>query len=167
VTGVALGVGHGADVSVREAGDEGVTHAEGTAVHENGGHGTATAIELGLEHVPRGEGVGIGLELEDVGLEKHGLEQLVDADLLLCGDVDEHVLATPLLGDDTILDELLADAAGVGTGLVDLVDGHDDGYVGSLGVMDGLDGLGHDAVVGGDDQDDDVGDLGTTGRAWR
>ena len=33
----------------------------------------------------------------------------------------------------------------------------------ALGVVDGLDGLGHDAVVGGHDQDDDVGDLGAPG----
>ncbi len=30
-------------------------------------------------------------------------------------------------------------------------------------MVDGLDGLRHDAVVGGDDQDDDVRDLGATG----
>ena len=32
-----------------------------------------------------------------------------------------------------------------------------------LGVIDRLDGLRHDAVVGGDHQDDDVGDLGAAG----
>ena len=32
-----------------------------------------------------------------------------------------------------------------------------------LGVVEGLDGLGHDAVVGRHDQDDDVGDLGAPG----
>ena len=51
----------------------------------------------------------------------------------------------------------------VGVGLVDLVDGHDDRDVGRLGVVDGLLGLGHDAVVGGDDQDDDVRSLGPAG----
>ena len=46
---------------------------------------------------------------------------------------------------------------------VDLVDGHDDRHVGRLGVVDGLDGLGHDAVVGRHHQHDDVGDLGAAG----
>ena len=34
------------------------------------------------------------------------------------------------------------------------------GTFGGLGVVDRLDRLGHDAVVGGDDEDDDVGDAG-------
>ena len=59
--------------------------------------------------------------------------------------------------------ELLAHAVGVRAGLVDLVDGHHDGHVCGLGVVDGLDGLRHDAVVGGHHQDDDVGHLGAAG----
>ena len=41
------------------------------------------------------------------------------------------------------------------------------GHVGGLGVVDGLDRLGHDPVVGGDDEHDDVGDLRLPGPAWR
>ena len=51
----------------------------------------------------------------------------------------------------------------VGVVAVDLVDGDDDRHLGRLGVVDRLDGLGHDAVVGGDDQHDDVGGLGAAG----
>ena len=59
--------------------------------------------------------------------------------------------------------ELLHDFAGVGARLIHLVDGDDDGDVGGAGVVDGLDGLRHDAVIGRDDQDDDVGDGGAAG----
>ena len=59
--------------------------------------------------------------------------------------------------------ELLDDLLRVGFGLVDFVDGDDDRHVGGAGVVDGLEGLGHDAVVGCDDDDDDVGDLGSAG----
>ena len=52
---------------------------------------------------------------------------------------------------------------GIGVGLVDLVDRHDDRHVGRLGVADRLDRLRHDAVVGGHDQHDDVGHLGAAG----
>ena len=130
---------------------------------QDGGNRAATLVELGLEDVAGGEGVRVALELENVGLEKDRLEKVVDADLLLGGDVHEHVLATPLLGDDAVLGELLADLVGVGTRLVDLVDGDDDGHACGLRVVNRLDGLGHDAIVGSDDQDDDIGDLGTTG----
>ena len=37
------------------------------------------------------------------------------------------------------------------------------GHLGRLGVVERLDRLGHDAVVGGDDEHDDVGGLGATG----
>ena len=52
---------------------------------------------------------------------------------------------------------------GIGVLAVDLVDGHDDRHLGRLGVVERLDGLGHDAVVGRDDQHDDVGGLGAAG----
>ena len=51
----------------------------------------------------------------------------------------------------------------VGVLSVDLVDRHDDRHLGRLRVIDRLDGLRHDAVVGGHHQDDDVGGLSTTG----
>ncbi len=130
---------------------------------QHGGHRAAAAVQLGLDDVARREGVGVGLELEHVGLEQDGLQQVVDTGLLAGGHVDEHVLAAPLLGDDAVLGELLAHAVRVRIGLVALVDRDDDGHTGRLGVVDGLDGLGHDAVVGGDDQDDHVGDLGAAG----
>ena len=51
----------------------------------------------------------------------------------------------------------------VDVGQVDLVERHHDRHAGRLGVGDGLDGLGHHAVVGGDDQDHDIGDVGAAG----
>ena len=53
------------------------------------------------------------------------------------------------------------DPVDVGIFLVDLVDRHDDRHIGRLRMVDGLPGLVHDAVIGGNDQDDDIGDLGT------
>ena len=81
----------------------------------------------------------------------------------LGGDVDEHRLAAVLLGHQVVLGELLADLGRVGALDVDLVDRDDDRHVGRLGVVERLDGLRHDAVVGRDHEDRDVGDLGTTG----
>ena len=74
-------------------------------------------------------------------------------------------VAAPLLGDEAELGELLEHAVGVGVGAVHLVDRDDDRDVGGLRVVDRLDGLGHDAVVGGDDQHDDVGDRRRPARA--
>ena len=51
----------------------------------------------------------------------------------------------------------------VGVALVDLGDRDDDRHLGRLGVADRLDGLRHDAVVGGDDEHRDVGGLRAAG----
>ncbi len=53
--------------------------------------------------------------------------------------------------------------SGLAFAFVDLVDGHDQRHVGGAGVVDGLLGLRHDAVVGRHHQDHDVGDLGAAG----
>ena len=60
-------------------------------------------------------------------------------------------------------DELLAHLLRVGLGLVDLVDGDDDRNLGGARVVDRLDRLRHDAVVGGDDEHGDVRHLGAAG----
>ncbi len=54
----------------------------------------------------------------------------------------------------------MLDLLRVGSGLIDLVDRDDDRYLGGLSVAHGFAGLRHDAVIGRDDQDDDVGDVG-------
>jgi hypothetical protein len=107
-------------------------------------------------------GVGEQLEL-GVGRQQDGVEQVVEAGAAFCRHVDEHRRAAVLLGDQAVLGELTADLGRVGALLVDLVDGHHDRHVGGLRVVERLDRLRLDAVVGRDDQHDDVGDLGTAG----
>ena len=100
------------------------------------------------------------LEVEQLGLQQQRIEQLVDA---LAGErrhADEQRLAAPLLGDQLVLRELPANAIEIAAGLVDLVDRDDDRHLGRFRVLDGLDRLRHDAVVGRDDEHDDVRDLG-------
>jgi hypothetical protein len=51
----------------------------------------------------------------------------------------------------------------LGSAPVDFVDGDDQGHFGGAGVFDGLDGLRHHAVIGGDHQNHDVGHAGAAG----
>ena len=75
-------------------------------------------------------------------------------------DLDAQHVAAELLGHQLVAEQLLLDPVGIGVGPVDLVDRDHDRHPGRAGVRDRLDRLRHDAVVGGDHQDDDVGDLG-------
>ena len=87
----------------------------------------------------------------------------VEAGAGLGRDVDEHGVAAVLLRHESVLGELAAGLARVGVGLVDLVHGDHDRHTGGLGVVERLDRLRHDAVVGRDHQHRDVGGLRTTG----
>ena len=113
-------------------------------------HGTAARIRLRLD--------------QDVGDGQHALEQIVDAfPGPGAGPHDRHVAAVRLLGNDAALGELLERAIRVHAFLVDLVHRHDDGDTRGVDVLDGLLGLRHDPVIGGHDQDRDVGHVRSAG----
>lgn len=158
-------VEHGADAAVCHAGDDRVTHAQRAGLHQHRGHRTATAVQVGLDRDTASFLVRVGAQIERrVGGQQDRFEQTVDVLPLLGRDVDEHRVAAVLLGDQVVLGELLTHLVRVGAVDVDLVDRDDDRYVGRLGVVERLDRLRHDAVVGRDDQDGDVGHLGTAAR---
>ena len=71
--------------------------------------------------------------------------------------------STPLLRRQVVIGKVLLDAGHVGLGKVDLVDRDDYRNVRGLGMVYCLNGLGHDAVVGRHDQDDDVRDARPAG----
>ena len=116
---------------------------------------------------PSAERSGLAFSSQQLGLQGDRLEQLVEAGLLQGRHLDLERLARHALDHDLVLQQRGAHAVGVGARLVDLVDGDDQRHAGGLGVIDGLHRLRHDAVVGGDHEHDDVGDLGAALRAWR
>ncbi len=61
-----------------------------------------------------------------------------------------------------MLQKLFADALRVGSGLVDLVDGNNHRNACSLGVVDGFHRLGLQAIIGGDHEHHDIGNVGAT-----
>src|SRR5207248_6073828 len=81
--------------------------------------------------------------------------------------LDEGHVAAHVVGQDVEVVELPARLGDVGAGQVHLVDGDDQRHAGGAGVVDGLLGLRHDAVVGGHDDDGQVGDVGAAGPHFR
>ena len=159
---VALVV-HGADASGNGTSHDGVALAERAFLHQQFGNIAAAFVERALDDHTLGALVGVALKLHDVGLEDDFLEQFLNADTFLGADVLALVFTAPLLDEEVHVSQLGLDAVGVGTGFINLVDGKDDGHAGRLGVVDSLDGLRHDLVVGGDDDDGDIRHLGTAG----
>ena len=161
---VAVLVEHRPDPAVAGAGDDRVADAQRAALDQDRGDRAATAVEVRLDHEALGVLVRVGPQVERrVGGQDDGLEQLVEVELGLRRDVDEHRVAAVLLGDQAVLGQLAADLGRVRLRLVDLVDRDHDRDAGGLGVVERLDRLRHHAVVGRDHEDRDVGRLRTTG----
>ena len=136
---------------------------QGAVLHQDGGNGALALVQTGLDHRTLGAAVGVGLELHDLSFQRDALQQVVDAHAGQGRHRDAGHIAAPVLGDDAVLGQAFHHALGVCGGLIHLVHCHDELDVGSLGVVDGLDGLGHDAVVGSHHQNCDIGHVGAAG----
>ncbi len=157
---VAEEVVHRAHAAPVGPGDERVPDLKRAAHDQDRDHGTAARVELRLDHRAGGRRVRVRAQLLELGHRDDRLEQIVEALPRLRRDVDELGIATPLDRLQADRGHLAADPVGVGALLVDLVDRHEHRHAGLLGVVDRLLGLRLDAVVGGDDDHRDVGDLG-------
>ncbi len=165
---VTVLVEHGPNSPVRGSGDDGVADVQRSALHQDGGNRASTAVEVSLDHQTLRILVGVGPQIQrGVGRQHDRLEELVDVQQRLGRDVDEHGVAAVLLRHQAVLGELTAHLRGVGVLLVDLVDGDHDRHVGRLCVVERLDRLRHDAVVGGHHENGDVGRLARRASASR
>ncbi len=156
----ALVVDQGAHPAPGPAGDHDLPDPERAALHEHGAHGTTAALQLGLDDHAIAGTVRIGLQLQDFRLEVNRFQQLVEIRALLGGDLHFEGVAAHALDHDAVLQQLGAHPVRVRVELVDLVDRNDQRNIGRPGVIDGLDGLRHDAVIGGHHQHNDIGHLG-------
>jgi hypothetical protein len=160
----AVVVLHRADASERGAREEDVPDVQSARLDEDRGDVSAAGLASRLEHHAPGLRGGRRRELLQVRDEEDELEEMVDALLLRRRDLGGGHVAAPGLEQHVAVGQLLLDAVEIRVGLVDLVDGHHDRNLRGAGVVNRVARLGHDAVVGGHDQDDDVGGLGSRAR---
>ena len=158
-----MGVDHRPNTPPFRTGDEDVADPKGATLHQDGGHRTPALFHLGFDDDAFGWSVGVGLEVEKLSLQKDHFFKLIEIGFFRRRDLDRQDIATHFLNHHFMLQQLVADAVGVGFGFVDFVDGDDDRHLGGLGVVDGFYGLRHDAVVGGDAKDNDIGDRSAAG----
>ena len=76
---------------------------------------------------------------------------------------DDFDIAAPFRWGQTVLGHLRHHAVAIDALQVNFVERHDNGHFGRFGVGDRFGGLRHDAVVRGDDEHRDVGDVGPAG----
>ena len=159
---LTLVVGHGTDVSDRSARDDDVARMERTVLYKHGGNGSAALIQLCLDNDTLCTAVGICFQLLDLGNEQDVFEQVVDTHAGHCRNGNADDIAAPLLGNQLILGKTGHNIVRICRGLIHLVDGYDDLNARGLCVVDRLYRLRHDAVVGCNDQDRNIGCLRTS-----
>ena len=145
------------------AGHDDVADMQRAALHQHGRDRPAAAVELRLDDDALRRAVGIGLQVEHLRLQQDRFQQLVEVGVLQRRDLDLERVAAHRFHHDLVAQQLGPDAARIGALLVDLVDRDDDRHAGGAGVIDRFHRLRHHAVVGGDDQDRDVGRLRAAG----
>src|SRR5712691_2357716 len=158
-TSLAASVSQRPHAPVDVAAHEVVSNLQRSRLHEHRRDWAAPAFEVSVDHGPEGVSIRVGLQLEDVGRQDDGRQQVVDALAGLGAEMDALQLAAVVTCDEALGCELLVDPLRVRVLFVDFVDGDDDRDLRRAGVMDRLDGLGHYAVVRGHDQHHEVRDL--------
>ena len=155
--GSAQVVGHRTNVTDCRTCNNDVATAERTVLNEDGCNRSAAAVELRLNNDTLCTTVGICLELLNIGYEQYALQEIVNT--LSCqsryGNADG--ISAPLLGNKTVLCQLLLDLIGISGGLIHLIDSNNNVDLRCFCVVDRLNGLGHNAVVCCYDKDCDIG----------
>ena len=159
----AVIVKHGPNLAKHGADNKGVAAAQGSILHQHGGHRPPPPVEPGFQHHPPSRESGCGAQLLQVGNQQNHFQELLQVGLLFGRHFYHYRLATPVFRHQAAVGELLLHALGQGVGLVNLVDRHQDGNIGGAGVVNGFQGLGHHAVVGRHHQHHYVGHLGAAG----
>ena len=119
---------------------------------------------LASSTTPRARPSGLALQVLELGDDQQVVEELVDAHVLEGGDLAHDRVAAPGLGHEAVLGQLRG-APGCGSALSRsiLLSATTIGTSAARAWLMASIGLGHDAVVGGDHEDHDVGGLGATG----
>jgi len=127
-------VQQGANLTEDVTNHEIVANAQGSALHQDGGHRAPPLLEMGVDDRARRQLGRIRLEVLKVGNQQDHLEQLRQTRLLLGRHRHHDRLSTPFLGDESLFGQALLDPVRIRSFLVDLVDGDDDRDLGGLGV---------------------------------
>ena len=160
-------VEHAAHAAEVAAAQHDIALMQGSVLHEDGGQVAAALVQRRLDDGAGSEPFGICLEVKEVRLEQHLFEELIHVDAVLGGNLLALILTSPGLGEDVHLGELLVDLVGGCPGLIYLIDSEHHRHACGLRMVDGLNRLRHHGVVSRDDDDGEVGHLGTAGTHGR
>ena len=139
-----------------------IAHMERTVLHEQRSHVSASLVQRRLNDRSFRTTFGVRLKVEQLGFQQHLLQQFINTRSFLCGNLLALVFTAPVFDEDVHVTQLLTNLIGVSTGFIHFVDSKHHRYARRLRVVDGLNRLWHDSIVGSDDDDGDIRHFRTT-----
>ena len=139
-----------------------VSGSQGSILDQGSDDVALSGRRTGIENCTDGVLGRVCLQFEDFGFERQLLEQEIYPFSGQSGNRDHLGRASPFDRGYPQLRQLSLYLVGAGSLAIDLVDRHDDGDASGLGMLNRLFGLRHRAIIGSYDQNDHVGDVGTT-----
>ena len=155
----ALIVEHSPDFTRGSSRDDEIARFQSTVLNDNGRNGAFAFIELGFKDSAFCLSVRVGFKLLHLGNEQDGVEKFIHALARLCGNGYHNDIAAPIFDEDIALGKLLTHSVEICMRFIYLVRGDDYRNARRFRVVYGFDRLRHYTVVGGDDNNSDIGDL--------
>src|SRR3984893_2749376 len=155
-------VEHGPYFPKNRTGNKEIAGDQRAVLHQDGGHRTSSAVHAGFEHRPAVWSVRVSAKFAQIRNQQNDFHQLVEILFQLGGNFHKFGVPAPFGGHQAEVRELALHAIDLSLGFINLVDGHDNGYFGGPGMINGFAGLRHHTVICGNHEHHDVGDLRST-----
>ena len=133
-----------------------------TVLNEYGCDRTSALVKSCLDNSTLCGSVGVSLEFFHLCNKSNHFKKIVKTFLCLCGNRNTRCIAAPLLRNKLILCELLFNIFGICADLIHFVDGNNNRYTCGFCMVDSLNCLRHDTVIGGYNEDCNIGNLSTS-----
>ncbi|MNZ77087.1 hypothetical protein D3C78_956120 [compost metagenome] len=156
-------VTHRTHAAVFEATQNDIALVQRTFLYQHGSNRTTTFIQEGFDNHTAGHAAAYRFQFENFGLQQDGVQQLVDTGTGFRRYVNELRFAAPLFRHNAVLRQFLLNAVRIGFRLVNFVHCNNQRHLRCFRMLDSFDGLRHYAVVGSNNQNNDVSRLSTTG----
>ena len=137
-----------------------VTRLQRAFFDQNSCNGSPARVDFSFDNMTGGQFVRVGFELQDFSLKRNHFKQVVNSLRLSGGYFDINRISSPRFRGQSNFSQFPLHFIGFGILFVDFIDGHDDGHLSCSGMIDRLGGLGHDTIIGSNDQNHNVGHLG-------
>ncbi len=143
-------------MSYSGTGNYNIRFLQGTVLYQQRCYRATALIQTGFNNNTMGSTVRIGFQFLHFGNQKNGFQQLIQVHTGLSGNRNTDGVTTPLFRNNFMFSQLLHNFIHGSFRLIHFVDSNHNGNFGSFGVVNGFNGLWHDTVVCGNNQNGNI-----------